>query len=122
MGLISVWGARGGEMVAASSPPGVVADLLAGRFQWIVSAPLIGPAPATNHGRSIKDPSIVFYQRRWHLFATLRTDKPANMEYPAFTPGMMSWPEVISGDAANPGAARRQAQERRPGMRRSSYT
>ena len=91
--LIITLVARGGETAAVSAPPGAVADLLAGRFQWTVSAPLIGPAPATDHGRSIKDPSIVFYQRQWHLFVTLRTERPANMEYLAFT----NW---LTADAA----------------------
>jgi hypothetical protein len=86
--LISLAGGRiapACRAAAAGAPPGAVADFLAGRFQWAASAPLIGPAAVTDHGRSLKDPSIVFSQGRWHLYATLRTDqKPAQMEYLSF--------------------------------------
>ena len=70
---------------AATVAADAVADLLAGQFHWTATAPLIGPEPATDRSFSIKDPSVVFFEGRWHLFATIRTDKPANMEYLNFT-------------------------------------
>jgi len=46
-----------------------------GRFQWQASGPLLDVTAyrqGTNPQVAIKDPSIVFHQGRWHLFATLR--------------------------------------------------
>ncbi len=62
-----------------------LSDLLAGRFSWTASVPLIGPAPATDKSCAIKDPSVVWHEGRWHIFATIKTDRPANMEYLSFT-------------------------------------
>ena len=48
-------------------------DLLAGRFQWEVSPPLVFPAQsAEDTYHSVKDPSIVCHEGRWHLFCTVR--------------------------------------------------
>jgi len=57
-----------------------------GRFSWIVSQPLIGPV---SHGEdtcySIKDPSIVWYEGRWHLFSTIRSKNHTHqIEYTSF--------------------------------------
>ena len=44
-----------------------------GRFQWRASAPLLGPdTKAADAHVSIKDPTIVYHDGRWHLFATVR--------------------------------------------------
>ena len=46
-----------------------ISNLLAGRFQWNVSQPLLGPLQRPDAlTYAIKDPSIVFHQGRWHLF------------------------------------------------------
>jgi Glycosyl hydrolase family 62 len=50
-----------------------VENLLAGRFNWTVSPPLI--APLQRPGEliySVKDPTIVRYKNQWHLFCTIR--------------------------------------------------
>ncbi len=46
-----------------------------GAFAWKASDPLIGVGPgktATDPHVSIKDPTVVFHNGRWHLFATVR--------------------------------------------------
>lgn len=69
---------------AASSP--AVADLLAGQFRWQASPPLIGPPQAADDlYYSIKDPSIVYFQGRWHLFCTIRgKTRSHQIEYLSF--------------------------------------
>jgi hypothetical protein len=66
---------------------GTVADLLTGRFQWVAGPALIGPEDrATNRSVAMKDPSVVFYNGRWHIYATLKPNpRPAMMEYLSFT-------------------------------------
>ncbi len=55
-----------------------VEDLLAGNFRWTASGPLLGinpknlPASPDNPWVAVKDPSIVHFQGRWHLFCSLR--------------------------------------------------
>lgn len=59
----------------------VVADLLAGKFRWMASAPLLGvnpanlPASPDNPWVAVKDPSIVWHDGQWHLFCSLRKQK-----------------------------------------------
>ncbi len=46
-----------------------------GRFSWRASEPLIDVGPGKNAADphvSIKDPTVVHFEGRWHLFATLR--------------------------------------------------
>jgi hypothetical protein len=61
-------------------------NLLAGRFQWRVSQPLFEPFQRPDAlVYAIKDPSIVFHEGRWHLFCSVRSNKPyAQMEYLTF--------------------------------------
>ncbi|MHC4996171.1 MAG: non-reducing end alpha-L-arabinofuranosidase family hydrolase [Planctomycetota bacterium] len=55
-----------------------VDDVLAGVFQWSVSEPLLAvvqdklPASPDNPWVAVKDPSIVRFEGRWHLFCSLR--------------------------------------------------
>lgn len=65
-------------------------DVLAGRFAWTASAPLIASKPEIDHSPSIKDPSVVFHDGRWHVFTTIRPPTPARMEYLSFT----NWAEA----------------------------
>ena len=52
----------------------VMDDLLTGRFQWMISQPLVAPVERPEDPcYSVKDPSVVFYQGRWHLFCTIRS-------------------------------------------------
>jgi hypothetical protein len=71
----------------AGGSTGTMADLLSGRFQWTVSEPLVVPAERLDDPcYSIKDPSVVFYQGRWHLFCTIRSQKRSHqIEYLSFT-------------------------------------
>ena len=61
-------------------------DLLAGRFQWSVSSPVVSPIDRpTDPCHSIKDPSVVFHSGRWHLFCTIRSRKRTHqIEYLSF--------------------------------------
>lgn len=49
--------------------------LVTGRFAWRATGPLIDVGPgrdAADPHLAIKDPTFVFHEGRWHLFATLR--------------------------------------------------
>lgn len=47
--------------------------LQTGQFTWKVSEPLLSATPGgTDPQVSIKDPTVVFQEGRWHLFATVR--------------------------------------------------
>ena len=61
-------------------------DLLAGRFQWTISQPLVSPAERPEDPcYSVKDPSVVFHQGQWHLFLTIRSQKRTHqIEYLSF--------------------------------------
>lgn len=63
-----------------------VDDLLAGRFQWRVGPPLVShPESATDTYVSIKDPSVVYHDGRWHLFCSVRREgAPTQIEYLSF--------------------------------------
>lgn len=44
-----------------------------GRLRWVLSPPLLGPEDrGGDHYYSIKDPSVVRWQGRWHLFVSVR--------------------------------------------------
>lgn len=66
----------------AADPP-----VLAGDFKWTASAPLVSPAARTEDPcDSVKDPTIVFHEGRWHLFTTIRSKKRTHqIEYLSFT-------------------------------------
>lgn len=70
---------------AADPAPGVD-DLLRGTFRWASSAPLVAPiARPEDPCYSVKDPSVVRYQDRWHLFCTIRSEKRSHqIEYLSF--------------------------------------
>ncbi len=61
-------------------------DLLGGRFQWRANGPLVGPAERPEDPcRAIKDPSIVLFGGKWHLFCTIRSQKRTHaVEYLSF--------------------------------------
>ncbi len=56
-------------------------------FRWQSSPPLV--APLSRHGEtfhSVKDPTVVFHEGRWHLFCTVRGVKRSHqIEYISFT-------------------------------------
>ncbi len=61
-------------------------DFLSGEFSWTLSAPLLAP----EEGRedlcySVKDPSVVYYNSRWHVFQTTRSAvRSHRIEYVSF--------------------------------------
>jgi hypothetical protein len=61
-------------------------EFLAGRFNWTVGPPLVMPAHRPDDAcHAIKDPSVVHYKGRWHLFCTIRSQKRSHqIEYLSF--------------------------------------
>jgi dienelactone hydrolase len=89
-----------GLTLALAAPPGrsPASDrILAGRWEWAVSPPLVSPAARPDDPCfSVKDPSVVFFGGRWHLFCTIRSQKRARqIEYRSFA----DWKEA---DRATP--------------------
>ena len=79
-------GGTGKATSPASDKQQAIDNLLAGQFKWTVSLPLIYPArrpPEVVY--SVKDPTIVHCQGRWHLFCTIRGQKRSHqIEYICF--------------------------------------
>jgi len=67
----------------ASEPWAALQD---GRFVWRASGPIISPLRGPPEPRiSIKDPTIVWFEGRWHLFCTVRfASRHAEIEYLSF--------------------------------------
>lgn len=69
--------ARDGDV----DPPQMPDSLLAGNFRWEVTQPVLGinperlPPSPDNPWHAVKDPSIVRYHGKWHLFCTLRKQR-----------------------------------------------
>jgi hypothetical protein len=78
--------ASAAEQGPASPKHAPLDDFLAGRFQWKMSGPLLAPADRPEDPcYSVKDPSVVFYQGRWHVFCTIRSTKRSHqIEYLSF--------------------------------------
>ena len=59
-------------------------SLLAGNFRWVVTQPVLAinperlPPSPDNPWHAVKDPSIVRYRGRWHLFCSLRKQRGQN--------------------------------------------
>lgn len=52
---------------------------------WEYSAPLISPEKRdTNPSRAQKDPTVVFYDGKWHVFMTVKLPGRSAIEYCAF--------------------------------------
>jgi len=66
------------------APPNWTTD---GRFHWKCSPPLISPTRKRDDpSHSIKDPTVVQVDGRWHVFATIRSRKRTHqIEYLSFT-------------------------------------
>jgi hypothetical protein len=66
----------------AADPPALTGD-----FKWTASPPLVSPAArADDPCDSVKDPTIVYHEGRWHLFTTIRSKKRTHqIEYLSFT-------------------------------------
>jgi hypothetical protein len=61
-------------------------DLLAEKISWTVGPPLVSPAERPSDPCfSVKDPSVVYYNGRWHLFCTIRSKvRTHQIEYVSF--------------------------------------
>jgi len=73
-------------LLAAS---GVVADepawLTTGKFHWSSTAPLVGPETGRQDPcHAIKDPTFVFADDRWHVFATIKCKSGTYMKNLSF--------------------------------------
>jgi glycosyl hydrolase family 62 len=87
--LLVAFCVSGGEPGRAAGEPSQRADkgpLSGAQPRWTVSRPLVGPV---DHGGdrcySIKDPSVVRYDGRWHLFCTVRGKRRTHqIEYLSF--------------------------------------
>jgi len=70
---VALGGPGGGEGRGPAATQPSQSAFESGRFQWRASAPLLGPdTTAPDPHVSIKDPTIVYHDGRWHLFATLQ--------------------------------------------------
>jgi hypothetical protein len=67
--------------------PPAIRNVFTGKFSWNTGEPLISPANrAEDPCHAIKDPSIVQYDGRWHLFCTIRSEKRTHqIEYLSFS-------------------------------------
>ncbi len=75
------------EVGASAKKKQAIEDVLAGKFRWKSTPPLISSAARPDDPcRSIKDPSVVWFDKRWHIFATIRSEKRTHqIEYLNFT-------------------------------------
>jgi hypothetical protein len=56
------------------------------RFTWSSSGALISPKPDASHPEAgVKDPSVVYYNGKWHVFASVASANGYNLEYRSFT-------------------------------------
>jgi hypothetical protein len=72
---------------AAADPPAQSAGWLRnGEFSWTVGLPVLSPANrAADPCYSVKDPTVVRYDGRWHLFCTIRSQQRSHqIEYTSF--------------------------------------
>lgn len=69
-------------LLSAADP----AWLTTGEFRWKCSPPLIGPIETTaDPDVALKDPTMVFHEGKWHLFAThRRASGKVDMQYLSF--------------------------------------
>ncbi len=69
---------------------------LDGRFEWTLGAPLVAPLQRPGeHLFSVKDPTVVHYDGRWHLFCSIRgRERSHQIEYITFT----DWADTASAE------------------------
>ena len=69
---------------AENTPPPT--NVLQGTFRWTVSPPLVAPVDRPEDPCfSVKDPTVVQFNGRWHLFCTIRSQKRTHqIEYLSF--------------------------------------
>ncbi len=79
---------------AASTPAAAQAAPLAGPFKWKSTGPLISPISDETHKLvSVKDPTVVYYGDKWHVYATTANSRSQwSMVYLSFK----DWSEAAS--------------------------
>ncbi|HET6574316.1 MAG TPA: non-reducing end alpha-L-arabinofuranosidase family hydrolase [Fimbriiglobus sp.] len=79
-------------IAAALVGAGATAPLLASPYRWSLSPPLVAPAERPGDPCvSVKDPTVVFHDGKWHLFCTIRSKKRTHqIEYLSFA----DWPKA----------------------------
>jgi endo-1,4-beta-xylanase len=65
----------------------VQAEALPASYQWSSSGVIAGPKPDSAHPNiaGLKDPSVVFHNGKWHVFASIASSAGYNMVYFSFT-------------------------------------
>ena len=91
--FVAIWitvGVGGLNSDAVEIFPAPVQRVLSGEFQWTASVPLLSPVDRPDDPcYSVKDPSVVRFGDRWHLFCTIRSQKRSHqIEYLSFD----DWP------------------------------
>ncbi|MFJ2814595.1 non-reducing end alpha-L-arabinofuranosidase family hydrolase [Streptomyces sp. NPDC087294] len=72
--------------VAAGADRSTSAAALPSAFRWSSSGPLIAPKPDATHAiAGIKDPSVVRYNGKYHVFASVASASGYNLVYLSFT-------------------------------------
>lgn len=63
-----------------------IGKLLSGNFEWKSTGPLLGPSERPEDPcHAVKDPSVVRFNDRWHVFCTIRSKKRTHqIEYISF--------------------------------------
>ncbi len=81
----SAFSARGGNGLATGNPPSAIENR---NWAWDLSPPLIAPSERPEDPYiSVKDPSVVFHEGKWHVFMTIRPTNPPPhtlIEYASF--------------------------------------
>lgn len=74
------------QSLAQPTTSQAIRDVLSGKFSWTTGPPLVAPVSRPSDPcYSVKDPSIVWYEGRWHLFCTIRSRKRTHqIEYLSF--------------------------------------
>lgn len=81
-------------------------SLLPGPFSWSSTAPLISAvADATHPIIGVKDPTVVFFNNLWHVYATTATGSSWSIEYINFPTWQQATSAVPYYMDANPGFA-----------------
>ncbi|MFJ2240766.1 non-reducing end alpha-L-arabinofuranosidase family hydrolase [Streptomyces sp. NPDC087859] len=77
----STTGAQSTTALSAKS-----AAALPSRFSWSSSGALIGPKPDSSHNiAAVKDPSVVYYNGKYHVFASTASSAGYNLVYLSFS-------------------------------------
>ena len=68
-------------------------SLLPGPFSWSSTAPLISAVPDATHAAiAVKDPTVVFFNNLWHVYATVTDGNGWSIEYINFA----TWQQAAS--------------------------